>query len=169
MKRVRELFQRYHLGVFRYLRRSTGSADRAQDLTQEVFLRVLRSLPRYRAEDRDRSWIFTLARNVLLNDRRDQARRIDARTDPVPSAPVERVEPGLRLDLERALAGLPALDRDAFLLREIGGLGYAEIARACEISPDSVRSRIYRARLALRSTLGTGRTGRVFQIREIRR
>ena len=95
MKRVHELFQRYHLGVYRYLRRSTGSADRAQDLTQEVFLRVLRSLPRYRAEDREQGWIFTLARNVLLNDRRDQARQIDTRTDPVPSAPVDRLEPGL--------------------------------------------------------------------------
>ena len=106
---------------------------------------------------------------MLLNERRDQARKIDSRTDPVPPAPEDRVEPGLRLDLQSALAGLPALDRDAFLLREVGGLGYAEIAKACEISPDSVRSRIYRARLALRSTLGTGRTGRVFQIREIRR
>ena len=84
-------------------------------------------------------------------------------------APEDRVEPGLRLDLQSALAGLPALERDAFLLREVGGLGYAEIAKACEISPDSVRSRIYRARLALRSTLGAGKTGRTFQIREIRR
>ena len=169
MKRFRELFQRYHLGVFRYLRRSTGSADRAQDLTQEVFLRALRSLPGYRAEGRERAWIFTLARNVLLNDRRDLARQIETQSDPEPSTSVNRVEPGLRLDLESALASLPALDRDVFLLREIGGLGYAEIAKACEISPDSVRSRIYRARMALRATLDTGRTGRVLQIKEIRR
>jgi len=59
----------------------------------------------------------------------------------------------MALALKQALAGLPVLDRDVFLLREVGGLSRNEIATACELTPDAVRSRIHRARLALRDAL----------------
>ncbi len=72
--------------------------------------------------------------------------------------------------VNEALASLPALDRDIFLMREIAGLGYEEIAGACELTADAVRSRIHRARLQLREllaapiatsrTMGLNRSGR---------
>ena len=57
--------------------------------------------------------------------------------------------------MNEALAALPDLDRDVFLMREMAGLGYDEIARACDLTPDAVRSRIHRTRLQLRSLLAT--------------
>jgi RNA polymerase sigma factor (sigma-70 family) len=71
------------------------------------------------------------------------------------------VDPGGRATQEtaaavqQALAALAELDRDVFLLRESAGLSYDEIARACEISPDAVRSRLHRARQQLRAALGS--------------
>ena len=55
--------------------------------------------------------------------------------------------------VNEALAALPALDRDVFLMREVAGLGYEEIAEACELTPDAVRSRIHRTRVQLRDQL----------------
>jgi RNA polymerase sigma-70 factor (ECF subfamily) len=57
--------------------------------------------------------------------------------------------------VNEALASLPHLDRDVFLMREMAGLGYDEIAHACELTPDAVRSRIHRTRLQLRARLAT--------------
>ena len=66
-----------------------------------------------------------------------------------PGAPAQEI--GAALD--QALSRLEATDRDVFLMREMGGLSYDEIAHACELSPDAVRSRIYRSRLQLREDL----------------
>jgi RNA polymerase sigma-70 factor (ECF subfamily) len=55
--------------------------------------------------------------------------------------------------VNEALASLPDIDRDVFLMREVAGLGYQEIAMACELTPDAVRSRIHRTRLLLRDQL----------------
>ena len=152
MNPAARLFERHHLGVFRYFRAATRSTSRAEDLTQEVFLRVVRALPRYRAEEREESWIFTIARNALLNERRARARSV-AVADLEEGDRPTRVPVIGRIDLARALLRLDPLDRDVFLLREVGGLTYDEAAQACEITPNAVRSRIYRTRLALRSAL----------------
>ena len=150
MSNPAELFNRHHLSVFRYLRRMAGSDEQAEDLTQEVFLRVLRSPPSD-PDLREKAWLFRTARNLLLNLRRDEARRPfpDELREPPPRPPA-RAE---AMDLEQALAGLDGADREAFLMREVGGLGYSEIAAICKLTPDAVRSRIHRARLALREAL----------------
>jgi len=62
-------------------------------------------------------------------------------------------DPVLALELESALATLAEEDREVFLLKEVGGLAYAEIALACGLTPDAVRSRLHRTRLALRRQL----------------
>ncbi|HEX6852818.1 MAG TPA: RNA polymerase sigma factor [Candidatus Polarisedimenticolaceae bacterium] len=146
---VRSIFERHHLGVFRYLRRILGSSADAEDLTQETFLRVMRGLPGYRPDGREAAWVYEIARNLALNRRRDVARRpaIQSAIPEIPNTAPPQVE------LQQALSTLPDLDRDCFLLRESGGLGYAEIAAACGITEDAVRSRIHRARTALRAAL----------------
>ena len=148
------IFDRHHLAVFRFLRRMTGTAPDAEDLTQEVFLRVVRALDAYDERAREVAWVFRIARNVLVDRHRAGLR--SPRPAPLDEAGpfgVPATQP-LSASLDQALAGVPDDEREAFLMREVGGLGYAEIAAATGATPDAVRMRIYRARLALRQALG---------------
>jgi RNA polymerase sigma-70 factor (ECF subfamily) len=144
------LFTAHRDGVFRYLCRIVGHGD-ARELTQEVFLRVARG-PVPPADDAgQRAWVFRIARNLALNHVRDDRRRgvaVELRDTPAPATQE------LTIALGEALGRLAPLDRDVFLLREAGGLSYDEIAAACELTSDAVRSRLHRARQQLRSALG---------------
>jgi RNA polymerase sigma-70 factor (ECF subfamily) len=145
------LFAAHHQGLFRYLCRAVGRAEAARDLTQEVFLRVSRT-PIPEAADGDlRAWLFRIARNLVLDHHRGRMRHpeplalVDAATRPASQ--------DISVAVNEALASLPPLDRDVFLMREVAGLGYQEIAGACELTADAVRSRIHRTRLQLRELL----------------
>lgn len=144
------LFDRYAIPVRRYFRRHLSGAASADDLAQEVFVRVVRGAAAYDERERERAWVFRIARNVLLDYQRQRKRR------PESAALVEQVGPPVQsvaLDVRRALAALPSEERDAFLLAEVGGLSYAEIADTTASTAAAVRARIYRARLALRAHL----------------
>ena len=152
------LFERHHLAVFRFLRRMTGNPSLAEDLTQEVFLRVVRGLGAYDERSREVSWIFRIARNLMIDRHRARARSPrDASIDEaaVVSRPATQVVTAI---LDDALSRLPEEEREAFLMREVGGLGYGEIAEVSGVTPDAARMRIYRARLALREGLQPSRS-----------
>jgi len=154
-----------HAGAVRgYFQRAVGRHDLAEDLTQEVFLRVVRATDRYEARGRERAWLFTIAHRVLIDHfRRRKAspfstftaapgtRQRAEQTDDVPACAPATQE--LRVVLEDALLRLPDEDREIFLLAELAGLSYAEIADACATTHAAVRSRVYRARIALRDAL----------------
>src|SRR5215471_8314955 len=137
--------------IFRYLRRAVGQADAARDLTQDVFLRVSRAVVPKVAEREVIIWLFSIARNLVFDHHRKRVRRPNqvALVDEDSRPPTQDVE----VAVNEALATLDDLDRDVFLMREMAGLGYQEIAEACGLTPDAVRSRIHRARLELRSQL----------------
>jgi RNA polymerase sigma-70 factor (ECF subfamily) len=143
------LFAAYRAGVLRYLSRIVGASD-AIDLTQEVFLRVTRSgVPESSAEGQ-RAWVFSIARNLALNHRRDNGRRpVTVELADACRAPGQEVA----LAVRQALRQLSPLDRDVFLLRETAGLSYGEIASACELTAEAVRCRLHRARQQLRAAL----------------
>ncbi len=137
--------------LFRYFRRAVGHDEAARDLTQDVFVRISRTSIPQAADGEVRAWLFRIARNLALDHHRQRARRPEpvALVDEGSRSPSQDVD----LAVNQALAALPDLDRDVFLLREVAGLGYDEISRACALTPDGVRSRIHRARLALRASL----------------
>ncbi len=144
------LYRSHQPGVFRFLCRAVGLQE-AADLTQDVFLRVSRSQAPAGDEPGRRAWVFRIARNVAI----DHVRRVQRRPEPdvlhdVAAAPDRQ---DVSAAVKQALATLADLDRDVFLLREAGGLSNGEIAAACDLSPDAVRSRIHRARLELRAVL----------------
>ena len=146
-----ELFERHHVAIYRYLLRMTGSRETAEELTQDVFVRVLKGGEHYEERDRERAWLFRIARNLRCDLARRSKRQLST-----PLADLEPIEPQrqeLQLSLARALAALTEDDREAFVLGEIGGFSYVEIGVICEATPAAVRSRIYRARLALRHAL----------------
>ncbi len=144
------LFAAHRDGVFRYLCRIVGRAA-ADELMQEVFLRVARAQAPQGDEGAGRAWVFRIARNLALNHVRDTHRHGVHVDLPDRATPATQE---LGAALRQAIDALAPLDRDVFLMREAGGLGYDEIAQACDITADAVRSRLHRARQELRAALG---------------
>jgi RNA polymerase sigma-70 factor (ECF subfamily) len=145
------LFVANHQRLFKYFCRVSGSSDTARDLTQDVFLRVSRAQVPSGTDVQVKAWLFRIARNLALDHHRH------CRRHPEPTVLTGEASRSASQDVDvainEALASLPALDRDVFLMREVAGLGYDEIAGACELTLDAVRSRIHRARLQLRQQL----------------
>jgi len=141
---------RQYRGVFRYLAGVTGSRDLAEDLTQEVFLRVARAAHSGDTIEHERGWVFSIARSVVAAERRQRRQEVvlSDTGEPAAAATAE-----LAAHLSHAMQTLEAADRDVLLLREIGGLTYQEIAAACGCTVESVRSRLHRTRSALRRLL----------------
>ena len=150
---AQELYRRHGHAIFRFLRAATRDRTQAEDLTQEVFVRVVRGLETYDPRERDLAWLFRIARRLLLDRARADSRRphlVPEAEAAAPSLPARALE---GLSLAEALSALSSPEREAFLLREIGGLGYQEIASATGGTADAVRNRIFRAREALRRAL----------------
>jgi RNA polymerase sigma-70 factor (ECF subfamily) len=145
------LFAAHQHRLFRYFCRAVGHPEAARDLTQDVFLRVSRATIPAAADVEVRAWLFHIARNVAL----DHLRRRQRQPAPAPLTADRSRAASQDVDVavNEALASLAELDRDVFLMREVAGLGYEEIARACGLTTDAVRSRIHRARLELRERL----------------
>jgi RNA polymerase sigma-70 factor, ECF subfamily len=147
------LFTAHRQHLFRYFYRTVGQVETARDLTQDVFLRVSRSEIPEAGDKEIKAWLFHIARNLALDHHRSRRRH------PTPTALADDVArlPSQDVDLavNEALGALADVDRDVFLMREVAGLGYAEIATMCGLTPDAVRSRIHRTRLQLRETLAS--------------
>ena len=145
------LFERHGRSVRRYLRALTGRSDLVDDLAQDVFVRVVQSSGAYEPRERERAWLFRIARNAAIDHRRRAAARpqgAGATREPT-TAPVQ----ALQSALAKAIARLPDAEREAFLLAEVAGLSYAEIAVTLDLTAAAVRSALYRARLSLRADL----------------
>jgi RNA polymerase sigma-70 factor, ECF subfamily len=163
-----KLFALYQDRLRRYLGRASGETELARDLTQEVFLRVSRVAIPVAPEHQLAGWLFRIARNVALDHHRQRNRRPEEALGALDKAKGASQE--ISTALNQALATLSELDRDVFLMREMSGLSYDEIARACELTADAVRNRIHRARLQLREVLAPSLSVlRTRQIRPIRR
>ena len=155
-----DVARRYGRFVYTVAYRLTGNHEEAQDLVQEVLLRVNRGLASYQPGSFE-GWLSRIATNAFLDDvRRKKRRPVVALTDDA-----ERVLPGAvgadeTLDasdlpdyLERALRGLPDEFRVAVVLCDVVGLSYQEISEALDVPVGTVRSRIHRGRSSLRSVL----------------
>lgn len=150
-----DVFIRHRRDIYRYLVRMTGRPDAADDLSQEVFLRVIRALRNGGPVGHERGWVFSIARNLVRD--RQRSRRTAPVTVETFREPATAGTQAMAFGLAEALAALADDDRDVFLLKETGGLSYAEIAAACNCSVEAVRSRLFRTRAALRMTLAVER------------
>jgi RNA polymerase sigma-70 factor (ECF subfamily) len=158
------LFRRWASPLLRYLARMLRDAAAAEELVQEVFLRVHRARDRYAPEARFSTWLYRIATNLALNELRRPRRRERH------ESPDDEGGPGLAADASgpdaaadarreaervlRDLEELPEKQRAALCLAAVEGLSYAEIAEALEVSESAVKALVHRARSALVQRLG---------------
>jgi RNA polymerase sigma-70 factor (ECF subfamily) len=145
-----------------------GDRDEALDLSQEVFLRVFRTLSSFRGRSALRTWIYRIAVNQARNRRRFWSRRrrsdqvsldehllkfgeLESKQDILPDRLLASKETAVKI--WQALARLPFDQRTALILREVDGLRYEEIAFTLDVAVGTVKSRLTRARQALRADL----------------
>src|SRR5207248_143823 len=141
----------YEVPVFNYVMRLVGDRALAEDLTQEVFIRVYQGLPKFSLRSKFTTWLFQVTKNRVLDELRASERRPRALValDDIPplevvDAPFERLE---AIDaVWRAVEGLNVDLKMALLLRDGVGLSYIEIADSLEITLATVKWRIYKAR-----------------------
>jgi len=165
----RALVQRYRTRIMNLVCRFINDRDRAEEISQEVFLRVFRNRERYRKSGKFSTWIFTIAVNLTKNEIRSRVRHrgtfsLDAMEEesggqgvtfpdlkPLPDDDLNAHEIGHKV--AEALRKIPARYREAVVLRDVEGLSYEEVGQILRIPGGTVRSRINRARLMLKDRL----------------
>jgi RNA polymerase sigma-70 factor (ECF subfamily) len=150
----RQLYEEHRTQVFGLMVRIVGAED-AADLTQQVFLRVLRTIGKFSGRSQLRTWVYRVAVNEALQHLRRKGR---AKVHTLEQDVVDRSPPRTQQSeeaelLEEALARLDSDLRALFLLREVEGLAYHDIALALDIAEGTVGSRLNRARRLLRQHL----------------
>lgn len=158
-----ELVRRHADRLYAVVVRFVADGEEAQDVTQEAFLRAWRSIGRFRGRSQFFTWLYRIGINEA---KRRAGRRPPAKLfaslddDPVPEAPDWSEAPQLRLEqsdlrevLERAIRALPMRYRAAVILRDVEGLSTREAAEVMELGEAAFKSRLHRARLAVRRAL----------------
>jgi RNA polymerase sigma-70 factor (ECF subfamily) len=161
-----QVFHEHAARVYSLARRMLGNDADAEDVTQEVLLQVVRKLSTFRGEARLATWLHRVTVNAALAHRRQQSRRPEchldcyldylarpgsARAEEGPAGAVMGLE--ARQRIEQAIAALPPLYRDVYVLADIEGLGIAQIGGLLSLGLAAVKSRLHRARLRLRAAL----------------
>jgi RNA polymerase sigma-70 factor (ECF subfamily) len=151
----------YQHRVFGVALRMLGSRAEAEELAQEVFIRVHGAVHEFRGEAKLSTWLYTIASRLCLNRLASSERRVArageetltrlASRHPSPADALERSE--LETALHRAIAELPDERRIVVILRDLEGLSYEEIAAALDLELGTVRSRLHRARMDLKEKL----------------
>lgn len=167
-----ELVLRYQARLLAVLEHLCGKRDLAEDLAQDVFLRVYRARKRYKPTSKFSTWLFTIANNVASNARRGMARRREVNVEgsesgPLGVNPIEQMAlaasgqmPTRQLDKSEmrdivnvAVASLSERQRLAVLLAKFEDMNYADIGEVMDLSPQAVKSLLSRARATLRDVL----------------
>ncbi|MGD0016660.1 MAG: sigma-70 family RNA polymerase sigma factor [Verrucomicrobiia bacterium] len=154
-----ELMRHYKRPVLNFVYRLLGNAADADDVAQEVFVRVYQNLRDYSPRKRFSTWLFALARNAAIDRLRWRERHPTTPLDSVPDPPMptgvaEEVNAHeIGAQIAAAVGSLPEDQRTALVLAEYQGLSYAEIAEIMRCSEKSVESRLYRAKQTLREKL----------------
>ena len=165
-----QLVDRYKQPVINFLARSLRDHEEAEDLAQNVFIQVYKSAERYRVEAKFTTWLFTIARNLCLNEIRRRSRHpaesLEAATEPRDELPARQFEDAktvaapdrllheeLAAKIEEAVAGLPDNQRTAILLFREKEMSYEEISEILGCSLSATKSLIHRGRETLKQRL----------------
>lgn len=144
-----ELFERYRDPLYGFFRRRLNSPERAEDLTQETFLVVARARQRYEPRARVKTYLYGIALRLIAAARRQHAVLPPGQE----REPATGASPETALWVREALHKLKPGEREVLMLREYEQLSYDEIASVLRIPVNTVRSRLFRARMALKELL----------------
>jgi len=150
-----QLFARYREPLYGFFRRRLDSKERAEDLAQETFLAVIRAISRYEPRALVRTYLYGIALKLLAAERRKQfgkALPTQARQEPT-SDNASDTTLWVTLWVRQAINRLDAPEREILMLREYEQLSYSEIAELLRLPVNTVRSRLFRSRMALKSYL----------------
>jgi RNA polymerase sigma-70 factor (ECF subfamily) len=153
-----ELFARYRGPLYAFFRRRLPGGQRADDLTQETFLAVIRASARYEPRALVRTYFYAIAMNLLAAERRKLFR--DSPSGKIAPEPASRDASDAVLWIRHALEKLDDSEREILMLREYEQLSYAEIGELLKLPVNTVRSRLFRSRLALKGYLEPESLGR---------
>lgn len=162
----RQLVERHQNAVVGTVAKMLGNSSEAEDISQQVFLRIWRHAKRYRPDAKFTTYLFTITRNLVFNETRRRGRKkevsadereenshqlIEANPDRQPDAELLQAE--LQRAVDAAIAALPETQRMAVVLRRYEQLSYEEIAVVLKLSVSAVKSLLFRARTTLRESL----------------
>ncbi len=158
---LRQLMQRYGAAVYRYCRATLRDAALAEDVHQQVFIEAFRDLPRFEGRSTVRTWLFTIARNRVIDAGRSRSRRQSHLEEAeIHDTPDPRPLPGESIDdarlREALVASFDELGHDlrtAVLLRYQQGFTFEEMAKICCEKPGTLQARVARALLQLRARI----------------
>lgn len=162
----RQLIERHQNAVIGTVAKMLGNASDAEDIAQQVFLRIWRNAKRYRPDAKFTTYLFTITRNLVFNETRRRGRKKEVSSDereensnhliedsPARQPDAELLQAELQRAVDDAIASLPETQRMAVVLRRYEQLSYEEIAATLELSVSAVKSLLFRARTALRESL----------------
>lgn len=164
-KAFEKLIERHQLRVIGTIAKMLGNFEGAEDLGQQVFLRVWNSAPRYQATAKFTTWLLTIVRNLVFNEVRRRQRAQWLPMEHSDGTPREFLDPNARTGaqqcersemseaVDRAIASLPEAQRIAIILRRYEELPYEDIAEVLKTTIPSVKSLLFRAREELRLKL----------------
>lgn len=142
--------------VFSICARMVSDRNAAEELTQDVFVRAWEKIGQFRGESAFTTWLHRLAVNVVLNNRKGEGRRrsrADTEEDRIDTLPTKSSIPGLRMDLENAIATLPPGAKRVFVLHDVEGYKHEEIATMLGVTSGGSKAQLHRARMLLREAL----------------
>lgn len=155
------MYRQHATRLYNLASRMSGAGGEADDLLQDIFLLAYRKLGSFRGESTLGTWLYRLAMNHCLDVLRNRQTRMSHQTDSLdePDAiPVAARLPVLgavnRIDLERAIEGLPPACRAAFLLHDVEGFGHQEVGTMLGVTDGTSKSQVHKARMRIRSYLG---------------
>ena len=149
-----ELFARYRAPLYAFFRRRLLSQEPADDLTQETFLAVIRATSRYEPRSLVRTYLYGIALKLVAAERRKRARELQPAAAQIGTDAFDE-----SIWVRQALDKLDANDREILMLREYEQLSYGEIAQLMRLPVNTVRSRLFRARMELRTILAPAKGG----------
>lgn len=162
----RQLVEIHQNAVIGTVAKMLGNPNDAQDIAQQVFLRIWRNAKRYRPDAKFTTYIFTITRNLVFNETRRRGRKKEVSADereenshhlladhPDRQPDAELLQSELQQAVDAAIAALPETQRLAVVLRRYEQLSYEEIAQVLALSVPAVKSLLFRARTALRESL----------------